>query len=186
MEDNTISTQEFIEDARARKKALNNKENSKFKCDKCDYKSGSKTLMYRHINNIHKEIQNPENKKESAPVLPSTGKKNTREEATKPTEIPIVLEERQNSPENTPKNHPQKKYIHKRLKCEQCDKKFNKKETFKKHMETIHKDRVHVDISQKAVSSTKKIPPIVNMTSQKMKTRQMAIKTRNSSGDHNN
>ena len=29
----------------------------------------------------------------------------------------------------------------KRLKCDKCEKKFNKKETFHKHVETVHKSK---------------------------------------------
>ena len=32
------------------------------------------------------------------------------------------------------------KYISKRIKCEHCDKQFNKRETFDKHFMKIHKD----------------------------------------------
>ena len=33
---------------------------------------------------------------------------------------------------------PKSKYISKRIKCEKCEKQFNKKETHKKHIETVH------------------------------------------------
>ena len=59
-----------------------------------------------------------------------------------------------------------KKYIHKRTKCMQCEKQFNKKETYQKHMETVHMVKVQIE-----TSSNKEIPPKENMTLQKMLTR---------------
>ena len=93
-----ISTQEFINDSRERRK-LGTSGKTKLKCDHCEWSTGSKTLLKRHLLNTHE---------------------------TKITETPK---------ENT--NN--KKYISKRIKCEQCDKKFNKEATFTKHMESVHK-----------------------------------------------
>ena len=76
-----------------------------------------------------------------------------------------------------------KKYVSKRIKCEYCEKQFNKNETHRKHIETVHKANV---ISHAESGSNKEIPPKRNLTLQKMFTRQMAIKTQGRSGDHNN
>ena len=75
-DDAIISTQEMILDARARRE-FNIQE---FKCQKCDYKSGSKTLMTKHNKMNHE-----------------TGKS-------------------------------------KRIHCNECKQKFNKEETFNKHL----------------------------------------------------
>ena len=53
----SISTQELIEDARERRtlKLRNTEEN--LKCEQCNYTTGSKTLLQRHINSIHEGPQ---------------------------------------------------------------------------------------------------------------------------------
>ena len=52
-----MSTQELIEDARERRtlKLRNTEEN--LKCDQCNYTTGSKILLQRHINSIHEGPQ---------------------------------------------------------------------------------------------------------------------------------
>ena len=40
---------------------------------------------------------------------------------------------------NSQTNKIKKSYVQKRIKCEECDKKFNRNDTFKKHMESTHK-----------------------------------------------
>ena len=54
-EDPILSTQEMISDARARRI----QKNSIFKCDMCDFKSTSKTLLKNHKTAIHEEKQYP-------------------------------------------------------------------------------------------------------------------------------
>ena len=60
-DDNEVvcSTQEMIFDARARR---TNKTNT-FGCEKCEYKSGSKTILNKHIKNIHKEEKEEQSEK---------------------------------------------------------------------------------------------------------------------------
>ena len=46
------------------------------------------------------------------------------------------------------KNNNKKGYVSKRLKCEYCEKKFNKKDTFDKHVNENHKISSSLRISQ--------------------------------------
>ena len=44
------------------------------------------------------------------------------------------------------------KYVHKRIQCENCNKKFNKIDTFRAHMQKYHKETIvnaesHIDIN---------------------------------------
>ena len=94
--DTNISTQEMIQDSRARRE----QKIIQFTCEQCGFRSGSETLLKRHKDLNHNEIN-----------------ATTR-----------------------------KTYTSKRLKCEYCDKKFNKFETFKKHMKLIHKKEETVEI----------------------------------------
>ena len=50
-----------------------------------------------------------------------------------------------NPGENSLEKIQKKAYVHKRIKCEKCDKKFNKKETFKKHMESVHNEKLQIE-----------------------------------------
>ena len=79
-----ISTQEMIDDARARR----NLQTSNMKCDQCNFKTGSKTLLQRHSKESHEK----EKSKKSKPVS-------------------------------------------KRISCKTCTRKFNKTETYDRHIE---------------------------------------------------
>ena len=56
-EDNSLSTQNMINDARERRL---HKEKL-FQCDNCDYKSGSRTLLEIHKQTLHDEYKYPYN-----------------------------------------------------------------------------------------------------------------------------
>ena len=60
------------------------------------------------------------------------------------------------------------KYIHKRIKCQQCEKKFNKESTFNTHMKSYHEDQ-GMDVEVNLVNSINNIIETNNlneMTSQ--------------------
>ena len=64
-------------------------------------------------------------------------KANNREEYEK--HMKVHKTQNENNDEKTKSNEVKKlKYIPKRIKCEKCEKKFNKKETFQKHVVKIH------------------------------------------------
>ena len=83
---------------------------------------------------VHKEVEN----EESTIDIPPTGKKSINEDVPKTDETPTFRQgsiqavdnalEGQNKTSEAIKKAP-KKNIHKRRKCEQCEKQFNKKET---------------------------------------------------------
>ena len=109
-------------------------------------------------------------------------------------DIPVIRDEssRENSQAGEEKNT-KNKYIRKRIKCEQCDKQFNKKETYKVHMRKVHNaivaEDANFDLVSQACGTMKEIPPNsnlnpkLNVTFQQMLTRQMAKKSDSSSGD---
>ena len=49
--------------------------------------------------------------------------------------------------EMVPKESQKKEYISKRIKCDKCDKKFNKVATFKKHMDLDHEEVINPNLS---------------------------------------
>ena len=79
------------------------------------YKIGSTAMLRVHKRTIHKDIG-------------LVQKENIVED-----KIPNA-----NSGEKRKSNKQPNKYISKRIKCELCEKKFNKETTYKKHMDTIH------------------------------------------------
>ena len=118
--DAIISTQEMIEDARARRQ-FNTQE---FQCEKCDYKSGSKTLLKKHNTESHETTMRKRFSCESCPF------KTTNESSLK-----IHTEATHNKTKTKKVITSKSKRIH----CNDCKKKFNKEETFKKHIENCQK-----------------------------------------------
>ena len=123
-----ISTQETIEDSRTRRKLATLGKDATLKCSICEWSTKSKTLLNRHIvryhEDIHRTVKNP---------TMATSTKTPEKE--KETQIEDIL------PKNKkiPTKETGKKYVSKRIKCEKCDKKFNKISTFNRHMEEDHK-----------------------------------------------
>ena len=112
--EDVCSTQNMIEDARARKKGQKIQQ-----CDQCEYKTGSNAMLRVHKRTKHKDIEGLEQNENS-------------------------VEDRmtnENSVENRKLHKQINKYISKRRKCELCEKKFNKEATYNKHMNTIHEGR---------------------------------------------
>ena len=113
--DDITSTQNMIEDARARKASKIDK-----KCDQCDFSTASKAMLRLHVRTKHRINEKQREDREEVNTL-SASKASTSDV----------------SAENNLTNA--KTYIKKRIKCDHCDKKFNKQERFKLHMETVHK-----------------------------------------------
>ena len=63
------------------------------------------------------------------------------------TNSPIIEEKEKESVKVKETKVKKKPYVHKRLKCEYCDKKFNKKERYEKHMESVHIEKLQPVIS---------------------------------------
>ena len=131
---------------------------------KCDFKSGSKTILMNHQKAIHMECNNPCNKCEYKANTKENLHKHiaecheeseikcnqcdhkaiTKQDLNKHIDLThidnnINNNENDNDDEKIPsKNRRSQKYISKRIKCQKCDKKFNKKETYQKHVNKIH------------------------------------------------
>lgn len=112
-----------------------------FNCDMCNYKSGSETLMKRHMQNVHKN--NPANGQKRISDRSDTEKTNK-----------LVT-----SNENTPANG--KKFIRKRLQCDKCEKKLNKKQMYINHMSSVHKEVVGKRNKELLLKNSKHVVKIV-------------------------
>ena len=126
-DENITSTQNLISDARARR----NEGVKTFQCDKCEFKSGSKTLLKRHIDSMHKKGDHPCNQCEQMMSSETNLKKH------------IESSHEQKNP--TGKTS---KYVKKRIQCNKCDKKFNKEENFKRHVKTHHVETITSSVSE--------------------------------------
>ena len=103
-------------------------------CNKCDWSTGSKTLLKKHMLRDHEDSQ-------ETPNLTTTVK-----------ETQIADENSEILPKET-----KKKYIPKRIKCEKCDKKFNKNARFILHMESVHNESPELsELSNKVTLPVKK------------------------------
>ena len=121
-DEDLTSTQMMVEDARARRNLKENE--SRFKCDMCEFKSGSKNLLNRHMK-TH----------QSAKINHSIW---TEKEVLASTSQPEITRTRALLLKN-------KKPVSKRIYCELCEKKFNKQETYSKHMLKIHKRIIELE-----------------------------------------
>ena len=110
-DEDVTSTQNMIADARARKGG-----NTVNKCDQCDFNTASKAMLRLHKRTIHRG-------REIVAKAPIANKDSIEEES-------------EQSKLKTANKAP---YITKRIKCDQCEKKFNKESRFRLHMKTVHK-----------------------------------------------
>ena len=131
-----ISTQETIEDSRTRRKLTTLGKDINLKCTKCEWSSKSKTLLNRHMLRDHEESQR-------TVINPTLATRTITPE--KETQI-----EDKNSRKK--KMTAVKKYVSKRIKCEQCDMKFNKIERFNSHMDSDHKENKEIAHSSNKVT----------------------------------
>ena len=120
-DENIISTQNMISDARARR----NQGEKTFQCEKCEYKSGSKTLLKRHIDSMHKKGDHPCKQCEQVMSSESILRKHIESSHAQKKQIGKTS-----------------KYVKKRIQCNKCDKKFNKEENFKRHVKTHHVETI--------------------------------------------
>ena len=130
----SVSTQEMIADAKERRETGL----KEFKCEQCDYKSGSTTLLRRHKESVHKtncDKGEKQLKKQGSPTQHTESVQRTVyqcEECDYKSQSTTALKSHMSSA------HRKGGYVPKRKKCELCEKKFNKNETFKKHMKEVH------------------------------------------------
>ena len=152
-DDNILSTQDMISDTRARRK----QKSSIFQCEKCEFKSGLEILFNNHKKTTLNEGSYPCTKCEYKTKTKQDLKKHMDElhsqneyqctqsdnKFTTKQHLKTHIESQYIKNVNNGKNILAKKsnkatYILKRIKCEKCDKKFNKMETFQTHLLKIH------------------------------------------------
>ena len=134
-----ISTQEMIQDARARR---DNKV-KEFQCDKCKYKSSSKTLIKNHYSVSHNEDQT---KNQNINIEKETATKMRKRfscevctfKTTNTNYLKVHMDTTHQKMDNNIKNNTENKVTSKRIHCDICGKKFNKQETFNKHIKNEH------------------------------------------------
>ena len=138
-----LSTQEMINDARIRR-------HNKVKisqCNLCDFQSGSETLMTKHKNSVHKEVRYPCDQCNYVATTKGSLSEHTQSYHETPkfncNQCDYMASTKTNLNKHKEDIHEVKekvKYVSKRIKCEKCEKKFNKKETFMAHMNKFHGD----------------------------------------------
>ena len=192
-EEDITSTQMMLDDARARRDLKTKEATDRFKCDMCDFTSGSNNLMKRHKMN-HQNVKTNQGIWTRKEVFDSTSQPEIT--GTRVLPLPRVIEtkdtwlacdqcEFKSSQKDQMEHHiksvhekrkytceqcefaseqkdevkkhkesihekskvkkKNSKYVNKRINCDLCEKKFNKKETFVTHMAKIHKIH-HVDM----------------------------------------
>ena len=118
-EDDTISSQDMVDDARARRQ----NKNAKFSCDNCEYSTRSVSLLKKHKNNIHKnEAQSIPNQNNQERVI------RKREKCDKCNFISTSIE--------TMDKHT--KTVHKQN-CDKCDFQSTSKDSLIAHTQSTHK-----------------------------------------------
>ena len=173
-----LSTQEMINDSRERRL----KRSNEFVCDSCEYKSPSKTLLRRHMENFHKIDNSKENypcnqceyKATTKDGLKVNKNLNHNETMYQCNQCDYKASTKDNISEHTNSHHeetkhhcnqceykattntnlkghieaihgaikkhtPARKHTSKRLKCEICQRRFNKVETLERHKNSDHK-----------------------------------------------
>ena len=90
--------------------------NDKFTCDQCEYQAMSKTHLNRHIESVHKQPQ-PQHKCSKC-------------DYKSPSKAVMI--------QHNEIIHKKQHCVSKRIRCGNCEKKFNKRETYEKHMRLIH------------------------------------------------
>ena len=132
----------------------------RFTCDKCEFRSGQKSKLEEHVKSVHEKnkyaceqceymSEQKDDVKRHREMIHETKRVETSIqgevfesnlgtgmiEAGAPSKsygAGKTSEEKRKGKQNS-------KYIHKRINCELCEKKFNKKERFELHMAKIHK-----------------------------------------------
>ena len=135
-DEGTLSSQEMIDDARERR-LRNAKINQ---CEQCEFKSASKTLLIRHQQSVHEgnkykcdQCEHIATTKGSLEMHKGTHHIHQCNQCDYKDETKGGLTKHKESIHDN-----KSKYVSKRIQCENCEKKFNKRETFKIHMEKFH------------------------------------------------
>ena len=129
---------------------------NEFQCDECEYKSGSKTLLHRHMQSTHARRNNSEE------IIETTASLKIRKrfscdichfKATNENNLKIHLE-------NIHQNEKYEKTRSKRIHCNMCDRKFNKQETFNNHMKISHQNNNNKTVNQEIIGRSQELEEI--------------------------
>ena len=144
--DNEISSQEIIEDARARRQ----NKNGRFSFNNCEFSTTSVTLLKKHNVNVHdsneendpnKNIQERHIRKSNKCNeydFTSTSEENLKKHIRTVHKLKCEKCDSEFATKDNLKKHMQAAHKQKRIECKQCAKRFNKEETFRNHMNKIH------------------------------------------------
>ena len=155
-DDDAVSSQEMIEDARTRrvlgskslhcdhcdletrsatflKRHMRIKHVEDIQCEQCEYKTNSKNDIEKHISRAHEDLDQETSQSVTQNTL-NIRERITCKECNYKTTSECVMKR------HIELKHEDKKAVtaSKRRTCDICSKKFNKEHTFKTHMETIH------------------------------------------------
>ena len=157
------STQIMIQDARERRK---NKV-KKFNCEKCDYKSSSNTLMNKHIqinhtsqsNSQHQDTETDHENIQNIQAIEVSAAKIRKRFSCKTCNFKATNESKLKIHVGTNHTINKTKLLHdktktKRIHCEVCDKRFNKKETFNRHIMIHQKPSKQIETQKSIGRST--------------------------------
>ena len=100
-----------------------------YSCNKCNYIAITKDSLHEHILSCQNEVE--------CKCKQCGHKTNDREEYQKHMKVHEIQNE-SNGDKRKSNEINKQKYISKRIKFEKCERKFNKKETFQKHVLKIH------------------------------------------------
>ena len=152
-----ISSQDMINDARARR----NNKNKNFNCDQCDFETSSKTLLKRHQKSDHEQnlsehidkvtVERIIRKRFKCNVCDFASTSNSTMEAHVKTIHKHKCDQCGANTDSKKCLNCQDKNIHvrhqqaksKRINCNMCNKRFNKQDTYNAHMKKLHQQNTN-------------------------------------------
>ena len=145
---NVITKQKNKDSVKTHTKSVH--EGKDFSCNQCEYKSKEESELKTHIEQNHDnaewQISTQEFIEDSRTRrnLPNAEKEKMLncKDCDWTTGSTTLLNRHIKSCHEG--NQESKKYISKRIKCQQCEKKFNKEETYTRHMVSAHKEAQNV------------------------------------------
>ena len=150
-DENNVSTQDFIQDARMRRNLRMRGLEEILKCDKCDYTTTSNSQLKKHTESLH-QIENKEIEMRPRFACNLCCFK---------TRFDVVLKQHTNINHNNKNgcskvhNNKKKTIVPKRKKCDYCQIQFNKEETYEKNCLLQNKNKFLYPYQLKRVNLTK-------------------------------
>ena len=119
----------------------------RYPCDQCDYAATAQDSLNEHKDSVHKEVRYPCDQCNYVATTKGSLSEHTQSYHETPkfncNQCDYMASTKTNLNKHKEDIHEVKekvKYVSKRIKCEKCEKKFNKKETFMAHMNKFHGD----------------------------------------------